>query len=104
MLITGTTAWKIYFKEAATITKITSVVTVALSANETVLTAKNAAGTGMTGGTITIAASAAAGDVDASSTISANNAVAAASYFTVESDGAPTTGEVILNIEYTLTA
>ena len=103
ILITETTAWKIYFKEKATITKITSIVTVALSANQTVLTAKNSAASSMADGAITIASGAAAGEVDTASP-SDNNVVTAGDFIIVASDGAPTTGEVILNIEYTLTA
>ena len=103
ILITETTVWKIYFKEKATITKITSVVTVALSANETTLTTKNSGGTGMTNGVITIVASASAGEVD-TCVPSDNNVVTAGDFITVEYNAAPTTGEVILNIEYTLTA
>jgi len=94
----------VYFPFACTIGLLRSVVTKALAATDTgTLTGKNAAGTGMTGGVVTIAASEAIGGLDVSSAISGNNAIAADSFMTITSAKTTVGGEATCFIEFTRT-
>jgi hypothetical protein len=101
--ITDTTVWKIEFPYKVTIDKVNTVVSVALSANETTVTLKNNAGTSMTDGVVTIASEAAKGDVDTASP-TAHNVIAAGEDIQLVSSGACSTGKVIVTIHYTRTA
>ena len=74
---------------AGTITKVTSVLTNAITVANSTVTIKNSAGTSM--GTMTIAYSgSAAGDIDSNSSLT-NNTVTANSFITIETDGASNT-------------
>jgi hypothetical protein len=101
--ITETTVWKIEFPFKVTIDKVNTVVSVALSANETTVTLKNNGGTSMTNGVITIASAAAKGDVDTASP-TGHNVIAAGEDIQLVSSGACSTGKVIVTIHYTRTA
>lgn len=101
--ITETTVWKNEFPFKVTINKVNTVVTVALSANETTVTLKNNAGTSMTDGVVTIASAAAKGVIDTASP-SANNVIDAGEDIQFVSSGACSTGTVIVTLHYTRTA
>jgi hypothetical protein len=101
--ITEATVWKIEFPFKVTIDKVNTVVSVALSANETTVTLKNNGGTSMTGGVITIASEAAKGEVDTASP-TVHNVIAAGENIQLVSSGACSTGKVIVTIHYTRTA
>lgn len=74
---------------AGTISKVTSVLTNAITVANSTVTIKNSSGTTM--GTITVAFSgSAAGDVDTNSSLT-NNTVTADSYITIETNGASNT-------------
>jgi len=94
----------VYFPFACTIGLLRSVVTKALAGTDVgTLTPKNSAGTGMTGGVVTIAASEAVGGLDVSSAISGNNVVAANSFMTITSAKSTVGGEATCFIEFTRT-
>jgi hypothetical protein len=98
------TARSIYipFSEAVTITQITTVVDLAPSTADTILTCYNALAASM--GTITIAVTgAAAGDVD-TLTPASNNTVSANSYMRIATDGGcANTPNAMIQIDYTIT-
>ena len=91
---------KVNIPFAHKIIKIRSQVTVALSATASVLTIKDDGGTAFTGGVCTIAASAAVGDLDVSTDITAGTQTQAKDKVVeVALDGGPTTGEVVIWLE-----
>lgn len=98
----GVGVMTIYFPFAVTVNLVRTCVTKVLAASNTAtVTAKNAAGTGMTGGVVTIAASAAVGELDVSTTISGNNTIAADSFMTLTSAKSTAGGTAIAFVEYT---
>jgi hypothetical protein len=101
--ITEGTVWKTEFPYKVTIDKVNTVVSIALSANETTLTLKNNAGTSMTNGVVTIGASAAKGVVDTASP-TVDNVIAAGEDIQFVSSAACSTGNVIVTLHYTRTA
>jgi len=95
----------VYFPYAVTINRVRSCVTKVLGATNTgTITAKNAAGTGMTGGVVTLAISAAVGELDDSGAISANNTIAADSFMTLTTAKTTAGGTAAAYVEYTRTA
>ncbi len=101
--ITDTVQFDCHFNEKATITNVRAVVTEGLSANETVVTVADSGGDAI--GAITVDSSAAIGDKFTIAAIDTNyDEIAAGAEIQIKSDGACSTGEVILTIEYDLTA
>jgi hypothetical protein len=93
----------IYFNKKVTINKIRSVLTTVITTANSVITAKNNAGTAMTDGVLTIAESGCAvGDEDSCSP-SANNVIDTDEKMILSHNGGPDAGEAIFFIEYTLT-
>jgi hypothetical protein len=93
----------VYFNKRVTIDKIRSVLTLALTTADAVITAKNNAGTSMTNGALTITQDGCAvGDEDSCSP-SDNNIIDTDEKMILSLDGGPDAGEAIFFIEYTLT-
>jgi len=95
------TAVKIYFPFKCTIVRIRSIVTLALAADDCVLTGANSVGN--TTLTVTIAGAAALDEED-SCVPADNNTVAADSYYSITSAKTTKGGELLVSLEYLRTA
>lgn len=93
---------KLYFPQAATITKVRSQVVKALADTDAgTITGGNSAGAS-SGGVITHAASAAFGDAQ-TATPTTNNTVAANSYYYLTTAKTTAGGKALVSVEYTIT-
>ncbi len=100
----GVGTFRLYFNNKVTINRVRSVVTGALAASDDgTVTLQNSAGAAMNNGVVTIAASAAVGDLD-SCVPDSNNVVTADDYINVVVAKTTPNGTAWVDIEYTITA
>jgi len=100
--ITEATVWVLPFPFKVTINKVYSVVSIALSANETAVTLRNNASEAMDDGLL-LAASRVKGGVDTATPVE-HNVIGASENLEFVSDAACSTGKIIAVVHYTRTA